>query len=83
MALPVADTRGAADWVFQVMGPEELHLPGLHLPGVRLQRLAVGPHDLQVEVWLAPSLDYIPVRLRLAWGAGDWLEQQWVPADAR
>ena len=79
----VAGTRDAADWTFRVLAPEELPLQGLHPWTVRLQRAASGPHDLQVDVWLAPALGYIPVRIRLTWGAGDWLEQQWVPPDTR
>ncbi|MFG6447163.1 DUF3108 domain-containing protein [Roseateles sp. BYS180W] len=30
--------------------------------------------DLQAEVWLAPTLQYLPVRLRMAQGSGVWIE---------
>ncbi len=83
VTLRVAGAREAADWTFRVLPPEELPPQGHYPSTMRLRREAPGPQDLQVDVWLAPDLGYIPVRIRLTWGAGDWLEQQWVPPDAR
>ena len=37
--------------------------------------------DIKVELWLAPGMDYVPVRLRLTQPNGDWLDQQWSSTD--
>lgn len=88
LVLPVAAARWAGEWEFRFEAEERLALApaqagGLRrpLPVLRLHRTAAGPHDLDVEVWLAPSLDYLPVRWRLAQDNGDWLEQHWMGAD--
>jgi hypothetical protein len=60
----------AAVWTFVVQGPEVIGGPqGEPMATVRLHRAARAAHDPQVEVWLAPSLHHLPVRLRLMPGA--------------
>jgi hypothetical protein len=44
---------------------------------LHLRRRPEGPHDLDIELWLAPDLDYLPLQWRLAQDNGDWLEQRW------
>lgn len=58
-------------WQYELVGEEVLDTPmgplaTWHLrPSVATQRAVTGG-DLTAEVWLAPRLEYLPVRLRLA-----------------
>lgn len=74
---PVATARSAALWRFRFEGIEWLPGPGTEREMLRWRRQPEGPHDLDMEVWLAPDLDYLPVRWRLTLDNGDWLEQRW------
>ncbi|WP_445322816.1 DUF3108 domain-containing protein [Ramlibacter sp. AN1015] len=81
-AFQVAGVRDADPWTFSVEQIDEtLQLPGGTQRAVRLLRGPVGEHDLRVELWLAPALDYAPVRLRLTQATGEWVEQRWSGTD--
>lgn len=68
--MPLALPRKLYAWRYQVIGEETLetpmgtlatwHLQPLLEPGDKLGK------DLKAEVWLAPTLQYLPVRLRIA-----------------
>ena len=73
--------READQWLFTVEGEEELQLPGGALRALKLVRNPRKEFDQKVELWLAPGMDYVPVRLRLTQANGDWLEQQWSGTD--
>ena len=65
--LPLALPRRVDRWVYDVVGEEVLDLPvgpvkAWHLKP-RLQNKTSG--DLTVETWFAPSLQYLPVRIRI------------------
>ncbi|MFY7864986.1 DUF3108 domain-containing protein [Roseateles sp.] len=64
--LPLALPRRQYRWRYEVMGEELLQTPMGSLPTWHLKptSLASGG-DLSAEVWLAPSLQYLPVRLRI------------------
>ncbi len=78
-----ATTRDALIWRFRVEGHEELLLPGGHLSTLRLVRLPLGEFEPEMTLWLAPALDYAPVRLRLTHRTGDHLDYQWSGTDRR
>jgi hypothetical protein len=69
--------RSAEAWVFTVGASEKLVLPGGELSAVRLWRDPVGTYDPRLEIWLAPDLGYLPVRIRLTQSNGDVVDQQW------
>ncbi len=69
--------RSAESWVFVVGATEMQTLPGGAINAVKLMRAPVSDYDPRVEVWLAPELAYMPVRIRLTQGGGDFVEQQW------
>lgn len=69
--------RSAESWVFVVGAMEMQTLPGGTINAIKLMRAPVSEHDARVEVWLAPELAYMPVRIRLTQGTGDFVEQQW------
>jgi hypothetical protein len=67
----------------QIEEREELSLPGGQLSTLRLVRLPLGMFEPALEIWLAPALDYAPVRMRLTQPAGDSLDYQWSGTDRR
>jgi|JI6StandDraft_1071083.scaffolds.fasta_scaffold107647_2 hypothetical protein len=79
--IQTAGTRDAEVWQFTVQGEEDLQLPGGNLRAIKLFRLARHDYDQAVELWLAPGMDYAPVRLRLTQANADWLDQQWSGTD--
>ena len=80
-SLQTAGTRDAEAWTFVVESEESLALPGGTLATLKLTRAPRKEFDQRVELWLAPGMDYIPVRLRLTQPNGDWLDQQWSSTD--
>lgn len=73
--LPAAHLRGAGLWSFVVEPNEDL--PALGDQTVPTIRLVHAPHDqrdARIEVWLGPTLDYLPVRLRVTEPTGDHVE---------
>lgn len=81
IAIQTADTRGAEPWTFTVEGEEELALPAGTRRALKLLRMPRKEYDYKLELWLAPGMDYAPVRLRLTYPNGDWLDQRWSSTD--
>ena len=69
--------RTSENWVFLVGATEQLKIDGRALPGIKLMRERSGDFDTQVELWLAPALDYLPARIRLTQGNGDEGDMLW------
>ena len=71
LEMPVAGLRGAElpRWRFVVEAQEPLALPGSEAP-LSTWRLAGSPEQMpgqRLELWLAPALQHLPVRLRWSW----------------
>lgn len=81
ITLQTAGTREAEPWVFIVEGEEQLVLPGGKVEALKLTRSPRKEYDVKVELWLAPGMDYVPVRLRLTQPNGDSVDQQWSSTD--
>ncbi|GAB3647968.1 DUF3108 domain-containing protein [Ramlibacter alkalitolerans] len=79
--VPTASTREADTWIFSVEGEEELALPGGTVHALKLQRLPRREYDQKLELWLAPRMDYAPVRLRLTNPNGDTVDNRWSSTD--
>jgi hypothetical protein len=72
----VAGRRDAEPWVFKVTGREPVHTGQGEL--VALHLVKAPPPDAQgqrVDLWLAPSLDWYPVKVSFADADGDVVEQ--------
>jgi hypothetical protein len=82
IALPTVGPRDADTWVFGIEGEEKLDLPGGEQTTLKLTRLPRQDYDQKVELWLAPALGYLPVRLRLTQSNGDFIDQQWRATEA-
>lgn len=72
--MTTVSARAADVWTFTVQGEETLELPAGTLRAVQLQRLPRREHDQKAQVWLAPSLGYLPARIRLTEPNGDFAE---------
>lgn len=81
IAIQTAGTRDAELWLFTVEHEEELHLPGGTVSALKLTRNPRKEFDQKVELWLAPAMDYAPVRLRLTQPNADSVDQQWSSTD--
>jgi hypothetical protein len=75
-AIQTVGPRDAAVWNFVVGQPERLRLPIGELDTVHLVREPRSPYDLKVDAWFAPSMGWLPVRLRLQDANGDLADQQ-------
>lgn len=73
----LARPGGVDEWTYDVVGEETLHLPRLgpvaawHLKPRRLDKPR-GP--LTAEMWFAPSLQYLPVRIRITQSEDTYLD---------
>lgn len=75
IAVQVASTGGAEVWQFQVGALQSLTLPAGTVVARRLLREPRRDHDSTVEIWLAPSLQHLPVRIRVTEGDGSVADQ--------
>jgi hypothetical protein len=76
ITLTTVSARAADRWTFRVEGTETLDLPAGAIPALKLQRLPRHDADQKAELWLAPSLQYLPVRIRLSQANGDFADLQ-------
>ena len=66
LELPLVLPKRQYLWLYEVLGEELLQTPVGPLATWHLRPTrAAGGGDLSAEVWLAPSLQYLPVRLRI------------------
>lgn len=72
----VAGRRDGAPWTFRVIGNETMESGGLgDVKVLHFTRLPVPGNDQDVDVWLAPGLDWYPARILFKEENGDSLEQ--------
>lgn len=78
LAFPTVGVESWSRWVFTVGDSELLTLlegPPTH--GIHLSRPPADGDDTTLDVWLAPSIGYMPLRIRLSRSNGDAIEQLW------
>lgn len=73
--LPLAISRSLDRWVYDVVGEEVLQLPfgALATFHVKPRRAALAG-DLSAEIWFAPSLQYLPVRILIRQNTESWVD---------
>lgn len=72
----VAGRRDAEAWTFKVSGNETIDSDLGKQPCLHLIRLPpADSQDQQLDIWLAPNLDWYPLRMRFADNDGDFVEQ--------
>ncbi|MDT4870658.1 hypothetical protein FQZ97_1057460 [compost metagenome] len=74
--MQVAGTGDADIWRFKVGDETTLALPAGEMRARQLVRLPRKEFDSTVEMWLAPDLQHLPVRLRITQSNGDVADQQ-------
>lgn len=74
VTLPTVSARSADRWSFSIEGPETLELPSGPIATLKLQRLPRKDYDQKAELWLAPGLSYLPVRIRITQSNGDFAD---------
>jgi hypothetical protein len=76
LTLQIVGVRQAQPWLIHVDGFESMALPNGVTRVVKLSRAPQGDYDTRIELWLAPALHYLPVRIRLTQSNGDVADQQ-------
>ncbi|MGV3678652.1 MAG: DUF3108 domain-containing protein [Acidovorax sp.] len=74
ITLTTVSARNADRWTFSVEAPETLNLPVGAMPTLKLLRLPRRDYDQKAELWLAPGLNYLPVRIKLTQSNGDFAD---------
>ena len=74
--------RASETWVLRVEAEETLNLPGGEVKAVKLVRAPRLQYDQTAELWLAPQLGYLPVRIKITERNGDFVDQQWRSTEA-
>ncbi len=76
LTIHTAGTKDADLWQFRVAPADTLHLPAGTMTAVHLIRKPLHAYDNQVEVWLAPDLHHLPVRVLWTQANGDVVDQR-------
>ena len=76
MSLYTVGPRSADVWTFVVEPVEVVSLPAGDMPALKLVRKPRDEYDNKVELWLAPSLGYLPVRSKVTQADGAFVDQQ-------
>lgn len=72
----VAGQRDIDAWTFKVIRQEKISTPLGELNTVHVQRTPeADSKDQRLDIWLAPSLEWYPARLRYSEDNGDYIEQ--------
>lgn len=74
--LPLALPRSVDRWVYDVLEEEEVYTPFGAVPAVhvRPRRTSRPGGDLSAEIWFAPQLRYLPVRIRIRQDAETFID---------
>jgi hypothetical protein len=73
--LPVALPRRVYLWTYEVIGEERLHTPLGDIDTFHVKpRIGAKGNDLTAEIWFAPTLQYLPVRILLRQGPETYLD---------
>lgn len=76
IAINVTSASSTDVWTFVVEGPETLELPAGSKQTLRLSRQPRKHQDQSAHLWLAPDMQYLPVRIRLEQANGDFADLQ-------
>ncbi|MBU6258855.1 MAG: DUF3108 domain-containing protein, partial [Burkholderiales bacterium] len=76
ITLPLALARSVEPWVYDVLGSETLYTPMGPIDTVHLKprRRPQPGVVLTAEIWVAPSLQYLPVRILIHQDARTWVD---------
>jgi hypothetical protein len=74
--VPLALPRRVEPWQYDVVGEETLQMPFAQVPTmhVKPRRIAKPGGDLTAEIWFAPGLQYLPVRILIHQDAQTYID---------
>ena len=75
LSFQTVSQREAEVWQFLVEKEELLQLPFGEMGAIKLNRQPRREFDQHIEIWFAPTLGYLPVRLRITNANGDFVDQ--------
>ncbi|WP_258186984.1 DUF3108 domain-containing protein [Variovorax sp. WS11] len=75
-AIQTVGPRDADLWIFKVEDDEHLKLQAGEFNARKLTRNPRKPYDDKVELWIAPELGYLPVRIKQTQANGDFADFQ-------
>jgi hypothetical protein len=75
LSFQTVSQREAEIWHFLVEKEEILQLPYGEISAIKLNRRPLREFDQTIELWFAPTLSYLPVRLRITNANGDMVDQ--------
>lgn len=75
LSFQTVSQREAEVWHFLVEKEELLQLPFGEINAIKLNRTPRREFDQHIELWVAPTLGYLPVRLRITNANGDVVDQ--------
>jgi hypothetical protein len=75
LTFSTASTSGTESWTFVIEKQETLALPYGAIPALKLSRVLQTPQDQRIEVWLAPQIHDLPVRMLITKPNGDFVDQ--------
>ncbi len=76
ISVQTISSRDAEIWTFNVEGEEKLSLPAGDFTVRKLTRSPRREFDDRIELWLAPDLGYLPVRIKQTQPNGDFADMQ-------
>ncbi len=71
IAIQIASVNEADTWLFTIEGDEALQLPAGNMQATKLTRLPRREYDDRLDIWFAPSLGHLPVRIMLTASNGN------------
>lgn len=69
--------RYAENWTFTFGEQENIKVPGGEFPAIKLTHEPTAERSQKLELWYAPSLGFIPIRIRITEGNSDYLDLRW------
>ena len=74
--IPLALPRNVDHWVYDVIGSETLYTPFGQIEAMHLKprRPSRPGGDLTIEMWIAPTLAYLPARIRIQQDADTFID---------
>jgi hypothetical protein len=76
ITVQTAGTREAGTWVFNIENEEKVTVEAGEYTVRKLTRSPRRDFDVKLEVWLAPSLGYLPVRIKQTQPNGDFADME-------
>lgn len=76
LAIQTIGPKDADVWIFTVGAAEKIYVPHGGIDTLKLTRNPRKEFDQKVELWLAPGMGYLPVRLKITNANGDYIDQQ-------